>query len=216
MSNYVFPRWTNKIRGWLATILVVVPAFFALTIALGASAKTLNVGYAPEQPVEFSHALHAGELGMDCRYCHTTVADSSFAAVPPAETCMNCHRSIHAESAKLIDVRESAATGKAIPWVKVHNLPDYAYFDHSAHVNRGVGCVSCHGRIDQMERVTQVAPLSMSWCLDCHRDPTPHLRPLDRITDMDWKPAGDRREAGRRIAELLGVRPRTDCSVCHR
>jgi menaquinone reductase, multiheme cytochrome c subunit len=190
--------------------------YLAVLITLVFHPRNSAIGYAPEQPVPFSHALHAGELGMDCRYCHTTVEAAAHASVPTAETCLNCHKTIFTESAKLLPVRESQATGKAIAWVRVHDLPDYAYFDHSAHVNAGVGCISCHGRIDRMEVVAQQEKLTMSWCLDCHRRPDPHLRPFDQVTSMDWTPGEDPSALGRRLRETHDIDPSIDCTTCHR
>ncbi len=194
--------------------------------AYGTSPRTLNVGYSPKQPVPFSHKLHAGTLKMDCRYCHNTADKAAHAAVPPTATCTKCHSAansdgsvatsaVHTKSPALLAIRESQATGEPIPWEKVHDLPDYAYFDHSAHVTRGVGCVSCHGRVDQMEQVYQAEPLSMSWCLDCHRNPEKHLRPLDRVTDMTWA-AEDQDALGTLLREKYNINPSTNCSTCHR
>jgi hypothetical protein len=181
------------------------------------------VGYSPVQPVPYSHALHAGKLGIDCRYCHTTVEKASFAAIPPTETCMNCHTNIRTQSDKLAPIRESWATGKPMEWIKIHDLPQYVYFSHQAHVNHGVGCIECHGRIDQMEQVYQAKPLSMSWCLDCHRDPGPHLRPKGAsVTDMGWAPPADPAEAAKLAADCLYQYSIHDkaymqsCSTCHR
>lgn len=215
MQRYLFPRWSNKV---LSRIFFLGIGPLATVAALGlwyyGSDRYLAVGYAPAQPVEYSHKLHAGDLGMDCRYCHSTVERSSFAAVPPTQTCMNCHAKVRTDSARLIPVRESWAFDKPIPWVRVHQLPQFVYFDHSAHLAAGVGCSSCHGRVDQMERVTQREPLTMSWCLDCHRNPAPNLRPASEITNMAWTPRPDATEAlapsGRR------VNPPTNCSGCHR
>ncbi|MBA4031251.1 MAG: cytochrome C [Planctomyces sp.] len=195
---------------------------------VGASPWTLDVGYQPKQPVPFSHALHAGKLKMDCRYCHNTVEVAAFAAVPATATCIKCHRgadengivattAVRSKSPKLLPVRESYASGESVQWVKIHDLPDYAYFNHSAHVRRGVGCVSCHGRIDKMEEVNQRKPLSMAWCLECHRDPTPHLRPLDKITQMDWvSTETPQLVLGKRIQEQLHLKTKENCSTCHR
>jgi hypothetical protein len=185
-------------------------------VYLGASPRTTDVGYSPIQPVPFSHALHAGELGMDCRYCHTTVETAAEAAIPPTATCMNCHERIAPESEKLLPVRESHATGRPIDWVRVHDLPDFVYFDHSAHVSRGVSCVSCHGRVDQMEQVYQAKTLSMAWCLDCHRHPEEHIRPKEFVTDLDWTPTESARDLGARLKEQYNLNPSTDCSTCHR
>jgi hypothetical protein len=166
--------------------------------------------------VPYSHALHAGELGIDCRYCHNTVEQAAHAAIPPTQTCMNCHTNIYPESPLLLPVRESYATGLPMRWVRVHDLPDYVYFNHSAHVNRGVGCAECHGRVDKMEVVYQAEPLSMGWCLDCHRNPETRLRPADKITDMAWVRDKDPRVVGGRWRPRHPVNPPEDCSTCHR
>jgi menaquinone reductase, multiheme cytochrome c subunit len=220
---FVFPKWANFLLPGI--VLGVVGGLFYVptVVGLGASPKTTAVGYQPIQPVPYSHALHAGKLGIDCRYCHTTVENSNFASIPPTETCMNCHTNIRTESAALAPVRESWATGKPVEWIRVHELPQYVYFSHQAHVNHGVGCIECHGRIDQMERVYQAKPLSMSWCLDCHRDPGPHLRPKNvAVTDMNWTPPADPTEAQNLAEELLKDYSIHDtaymqsCSTCHR
>jgi len=217
MSRYVFPRWSNLLLPTIVVAGLIAPLYVALMVAYGFSPKTTDVGYMPTQPVPFSHAVHAGMLGMDCRYCHNTVEYSAHAAIPPTQTCMNCHTQIHAESPQLALVRESFRSGRPIEWIKVHDLPDYSYFDHSAHVNRGVGCVDCHGRVDQMEIVWQHAPLSMGWCLDCHRNPEPHLRPIDTITIMSLDAARDlTREERLSLKDLYHISPSENCSTCHR
>jgi menaquinone reductase, multiheme cytochrome c subunit len=217
MKLFVFPRWANKTRQIFGIALSGMPIYLTAFVTYGFSPKTTDVGYQPKQPVPYSHALHAGELGMDCRYCHTTVDQASHAAVPPTQTCMNCHKLVHPESPKLLPVRESAATSEPVEWVKVHDLPDYVYFNHSAHVTRGVGCVSCHGRVDQMEEVYQHQPLSMGWCLDCHRAPEKNLRPPAEVTNMNWKaPGGDAVAFGKTLREQNHINPPTDCSTCHR
>jgi hypothetical protein len=216
MKLFVFPRWANKIRQIAGIALGGAPIYLTAFVWYGFSPKTTDVGYQPEQPVPYSHALHAGELGIDCRYCHNTVDQSSHAAIPPTSTCLNCHSMIHKESEKLLPVRESAATNQPVEWIKVHDLADYAYFNHSAHVTRGVGCVSCHGRIDQMEEVYQSEPLSMGWCLDCHRNPEPNLRPPEEVTNMNWKAPGDPVAYGATLREQNNINPPQDCSTCHR
>tara|TARA_Y100001970_G_C14182331_1_gene830520 strand:+ start:253 stop:861 length:609 start_codon:yes stop_codon:yes gene_type:complete len=180
------------------------------------SPEFTDVGYRPEQPVHYSHKLHVGELGMDCRYCHTSVEKSQEAIIPPTETCMNCHSVVDVESEELALVRESWETGKPIEWVRVHMLPDYAYFDHSVHVNAGVGCASCHGRVDQMEEVMQVEPLSMSWCLDCHRNPGEHIRPLNQVTNMAWVPPEGHDLLVEKYIKDRNISPPEDCTACHR
>jgi hypothetical protein len=215
-ERFLFPRWTN----WMGPISAVVAVggivYLTVLITAGFHPHNSAIGYRPEQPVPYSHALHVGELGMDCRYCHNTVETAAFASVPTAEACMNCHKSVHPESAKLLPVREAVATGKPIRWVKVHDLADYAYFDHSVHVNAGVGCVSCHGRVDRMEVVAQQEKLTMSWCLDCHRNPEPHLRPRGEVTNMEWVPDEDPAVLGARLRETHDINPSTDCTTCHR
>jgi len=215
-GRFVFPKWTNDMRPWIGATLVIVPAYLLVLAYFGGSPQTTDVGYRPEQPVAYSHALHAGSLGIDCRYCHNTVDVAAKAAIPPTQTCMNCHAKVRTESPKLVPVRDSYATGMPIPWVRVHDLPDYVYFDHSAHVSRGVGCVECHGRVDAMEVVSQVEPLSMGWCLDCHRNPDARLRPPEMVTRMDWVPPGDPAEYGRQLRETNRINPSTDCWTCHR
>ncbi len=190
-------------------------AALALAAYLG-SPEVRETGYAPPQPVEYSHKLHAGDLGMDCRYCHYTVEKSAFAAIPPTEVCMNCHVRVKKDSPLLEPVRESQASGRPIPWIKVHRLPDYVYFNHQAHVTAGVSCVSCHGRVDQMIVVRQEEPLSMAWCLECHRNPAPNLRPVEEVTNMGWRPDRDPAEIGREILEANNIQPPTNCSGCHR
>jgi len=219
-NRFIFPRAANYLLPVLIVAALGGMTYVPAVVWLGLSPRTLAVGYAPQQPVAYSHALHVGKLGMDCRYCHTTVEDASFAAIPPTQTCMNCHHSIKADSPKLLPVRESWASGKPIEWIKVHDLAGYSYFNHAAHVRKGIGCVSCHGRVDQMEVVTRVQPLSMSWCLDCHREPEKHLRPTSEVTNMRWQPPdGDQLAIGRKLKSEYQIRDSnymTSCSTCHR
>lgn len=217
---FVFPKWSNYLLPMIA-IGVVGGLFYVPTLfALGASPKTLAAGYSPIQPVPYSHAIHAGKLGLDCRYCHNTVEKTAFAALPPTQTCMNCHSAILTTDPRIQPVRNSWATGKPVEWVKVHSLPQFVYFNHSAHVNHGVGCVECHGRIDQMDQVYQVKPLSMGWCLECHRDPGPHLRPKEvPVTDMAWVPGKDPAGLAKELVAKYQIHDETymtSCSTCHR
>jgi hypothetical protein len=195
---------------------LLAPAAAAFGVWYYFSPRFTDVGYRPLQPVPYSHKLHAGDLRIDCRYCHASVEVSAVANVPPTQACMNCHRVVKADSPALERVRESASTGTPMRWVRVHKLGEYAYFNHRAHVRAGVGCVSCHGHIEEMEVVQQAEPLSMGWCLECHRDPTPHLRPVSEITNMTWKPARDPEARARQLAELRPVRPPVECTGCHR
>ena len=209
----MFPRWANLLLP-LVVISLLGAALYAPTIVyLGFSPKATDVGYSPAQPVPYSHALHVGKLGFDCRYCHTTVQDAAYAAIPSVQTCMNCHSYVKVlnsdggsnknleplwdawdatwrerDSTKYTTppVGQPRVEGKPVEWIKVHDLPDYSYFNHSAHTNKGVGCVSCHGRIDHMDAVYQDQPLNMAWCLDCHRQPEKFLRPVDQLTNLGW------------------------------
>ena len=210
----IFPRWTNYIPQALMVVAPVIGAVLIGTVWYFGSPEFTDVGYQPVQPVPFSHKLHAGELGLDCRYCHNTVEVASAAAIPPTSTCMNCHSKVKVESEKLALVRDSATTGKPIEWVRVHMLPDYAFFDHSIHIAAGLGCATCHGRIDQMDVVSQAKPLSMAWCLECHRNPGPNLRPRTEITNMafdvtKYDPASDKTRTRK-------LSPPNHCSGCHR
>ncbi len=212
-SRFLFPAWTNQLPRLVgAALLVVVGGVVAVFWYFGTD-KFLRVGYQPRQPIEFSHKQHAGDLGLDCRYCHSTVERAAFAAVPPTQVCMNCHKAVKTGSDRLTLLRERVADDGPVPWVRVHDLPDYVYFDHRAHLSAGVGCASCHGRVDQMARVTQVQPLTMGWCLDCHRDPEPHLRGAESVTRMDFVP-GTRH--GLHAPNGREVRPPVHCSGCHR
>lgn len=214
-EDFRFPRWTNSIRPLATVALLGGMVYFVVLVAYFFAPETTNVGYAPEQPIEYSHALHAGELGIDCRYCHTGVETGPVAGIPPTETCMNCHRRLNVESEKTALLHESAETGAAIAWQRVHDLPDFVFFRHSSHLKAGVGCVSCHGRVDEMEVVEQVETLSMSWCLDCHRDPDPHLRPREHLTELAWT-TDDPRSLGRELRDHANINPSESCSTCHR
>src|SRR5262249_46001407 len=179
--------------GWMLGIIYRSPYVTA--------AETARV-----QPVPFSHQHHAGQLGIDCRYCHTSVEQSAFAGMPPTKTCMNCHSQVWVGSLTLEPVRESYRTGRSIAWQRVHNLPQFVYFDHSIHVSKGIGCASCHGRVDQMPLVWQAQSLQMQWCLDCHREPERFLRPREEIFNMAWVAPGDQVALGRELKEKYHVR----------
>lgn len=217
--HYVFPKWSNL---FLPTVLILgplAPLYVVFMVAYGFSPKTTDVGYMPHQEVPYSHQLHVGELGIDCRYCHNTVEYADKAAIPPTDVCMSCHTQIHKDSPKLTPLWESYNTGKAVNWTRVHDLPDYAYFSHAAHVARGVSCVECHGRVDRMEEVWQAETLSMAWCLECHRDPDVHIRNPSLVTDLAWGQDMDqdqRRQIGSEWRQRNNLNPSQDCSTCHR
>lgn len=214
----VFPKWTNRLP-----LLIIVGAVLSATgVTAGVwyyfTNKYTDVGYMPVQPVAFSHNIHAGQLGIDCRYCHNAVEKSWYANIPASSVCMNCHSQVRKDDPKLAVVRDSYATGEPIHWIQIHKLPDYVFFNHSVHVNRGIGCVECHGPINQMDEVYQAKPLSMTFCLECHRDPAAKIRPPDKITDLDWKPASpeQQRVDGTKFVHDWKVESLQNCSACHR
>ena len=168
------------------------------------------------QPVQFSHAHHVGGLGIDCRYCHTSVETSAFANIPPTKTCMNCHSQIWQTSSYLEPVRESFRTGDSLQWIRVHDLPDFVYFNHSVHIKKGVGCETCHGRIDQMAGIYQANSLQMEWCITCHRAPERFVRPREAVFQMGYRPEGDQLELGKRLVKEYHIESLTSCSTCHR
>jgi len=169
-----------------------------------------------QQPILFDHRHHVQDDLIDCRYCHASVDRAPSAGIPATELCLGCHSQIWNKSPLLDAVRASWFAGQPIRWTRVHKLPDFVYFNHGIHVNKGVGCVECHGRVDQMAVVEQAMPLTMGWCLDCHRNPRPRLRPLEEITNMTWQPSGDRAALGAELAKVLDVRPKVNCTTCHR
>jgi hypothetical protein len=235
MNRFLFPRWTNKFLPVLGLLLLAGGGYAGTLFFVATDDTTLNPGYQPKQPVPFSHKIHAGDLKMDCRYCHVGVDKAAHASIPPTATCINCHSpevdgqppalaAVKHDSPKLKAVHESWKSGEeSVPWVRIHRLPDFVFFNHAAHVNRGVSCVECHGRIDTMEEVYQAKELSMAWCIECHNNPGPRLRPLDQVTNLSWEPEDgkSREQVG---AEILaefekagnGVHPKANCAVCHR
>lgn len=212
----IFPKWVNN-----------VPLYAAAAVPLGAvmavafvwyyfSPEYTDVGYRPVQPVPFSHKLHAGDMEMDCRYCHAQVERAAVASVPPSQVCMNCHSLVLRDSPFLVPILDSVTNDHPMRWVRVHKTPEYAYFHHGAHVRAGVGCQSCHGDIRSMEVVTQQKPLSMSWCLDCHRNPDMHLRPPEELTNTKWTPPEDQLAFAETAKAERHINPPEDCSGCHR
>jgi len=218
--SQIFHRSTNALSR--ATIFGAV---FFLAVAgyalmrLSRSGYVTGAGVAYEQPVPFSHKHHANELGIDCRYCHTSVEVSASAGIPPTKTCMNCHSQIWADSPTLEPVRSSFKTDQSIPWIKVHDLPDFVYFDHSIHVAKGIGCASCHGRVDQMNLTWQENSLQMEWCLNCHRHPEQFVRPRQRVVDMSYRlPRKEQLALGEKLVREHDIHKEqlTNCSICLR
>ena len=232
MAN-IFPRWTNQLPLKIAICAGSAVAGVALAFNYYATPKTLVAGYQPAQPIPFSHRIHVDQIGMDCRYCHSFVEVSGHSNVPTGNTCWNCHQHVQRESPLLAPLHKAmnpaapGYDGKPLAWVRVHKAPDYVYFNHSAHLNRGIGCHSCHGGINTMEVVSQDQPLSMSWCLDCHRAPENFLRPLEEVCNSRYAAQAyltnnpqpgvkTPRDLGLMLRERHKVKPKTTCATCHR
>jgi hypothetical protein len=216
----IFHRSANVIARFSLLVAVALGGL-ALTgvLLLARSPYITNQRVTREQPVQFSHKHHVGDDGIDCRYCHTSVETSAFAGLPPTKTCMNCHAVLFSNVGYLEPVRESYRTDQSIEWVRVHRLADFVYFNHSIHINKGIGCSSCHGSINQMPLVFQASPLTMEWCLDCHRNPERNLRTRDQVFNMDWKAPANQEEIGKQLAAEYKIRTTvelTSCSTCHR
>jgi hypothetical protein len=215
--SQIFRRSANAISrlslwGGLGAVGFLLWVFLLLMRSDFVTGANANV----TQPVQFSHAHHVGGLGIDCRYCHTSVETSAFANIPPTKTCMNCHSQIWLNSSYLEPVRDSFQTGNSLQWIRVHDLPDFVYFNHSVHIKKGVGCETCHGRIDKMAGIYQVSSLQMEWCLTCHRAPEQFVRPRAAVFQMGYQPDGDQIEIGRRLVKEYKIESLTSCSTCHR
>jgi hypothetical protein len=216
----IFHRSANFLaRASLLGAALLAGAALTAVLVLARSPYITNQRVTRTQPVQFSHKHHVGDDGIDCRYCHTSVESSAYAGIPPTRTCMNCHSVLFNNVGYLEVIRESYRSDESIHWTKVHRLADYVYFNHSIHVNKGIGCSSCHGPVNQMPLIYQAAPLNMNWCLDCHRNPQANLRPKDQIFNMDWKAPANQEEVGRQLAseyKLRSTNELTSCSTCHR
>jgi hypothetical protein len=213
----IFHRSTNSLsRFTIFGGLFVAAGVVLLLLWVNRTPWVTRAYEAREQPVPFSHAHHVGGIGVDCRYCHTSVDKSAYAGIPPTKTCMNCHVQIWNQSPTLEPVRASFKNDVSLEWTKVHDLPDFVYFNHSAHVNKGVGCSSCHGRVDQMPLVWQEHSLQMEWCLDCHRHPERFVRPKDRVYDIAYEAPANQDELGRALVKQYGIKTQVTCSTCHR
>jgi len=214
----VFHRSSN----WLArfsiiAVIGVTGLLFSILLNINRIDYVSDVGVAIDQPVPFSHKHHVEAIGIDCRYCHTSVEESAFAGIPPVETCMTCHSLIWTEAPNLEPIRTAWRDEKPLQWNRVHDLPDFVYFRHNIHIAKGIGCTSCHGAINEMPLVWVENALNMEWCLDCHRNPEKHIRPRDRVFDVHWTPPADQEAQGLQLVEEYDVRVSqlTDCSVCH-
>ncbi|HXF06894.1 MAG TPA: cytochrome c3 family protein [Blastocatellia bacterium] len=215
----IFHPSTNTIsRVSIFGFVFILAALLWAVAEIQRSSYITQVGVARTQPVPFSHKHHVSGLGIDCRYCHTSVEESPFAGIPPTKTCMNCHSQIWADSPMLEPVRQSFRTDQSLRWLRVHDLPDFVYFDHSIHVKKGVGCVTCHGRVDRMPLMWREQPLTMEWCLECHRAPERFIRPREYVFDLEWRPPEDQLALGRQLVEQYHIKvgQLTNCSICHR
>ena len=217
--SQIFHRSTNTLsKISIMSAAFVVAALAGVLVMVDRSGYSTRKGVTLMQPVPFSHEHHVAGLGIDCRYCHTGVETSATAGIPPTATCYNCHKLIWKDSPMLEPVRASFRTGEPLRWTKVHDLPDFAYFNHSIHVAKGVGCAECHGRVDKMSLMRSENPMQMRWCLDCHRNPEAHIRPKDQIFSMTWK-AEDQAVLGAQLAKEYHLRTTSDltsCNTCHR
>jgi hypothetical protein len=215
--SQIFHPSTNTIaRASFIALALGAGGLLAVMASIQRSSYVTQAYVALDQPVPFSHQHHAGGMGIDCRYCHTSVEESAFAGIPPTATCMNCHTHLFKDAPTLEPVRESYRTGRSIRWARVHNLADFAYFDHSIHVAKGVACVTCHGRVDRMALIWKTASLQMEWCLECHRNPGAFIGPREEVFNMDWQPPADRAALAERLLDEYDIHTRTDCSTCHR
>jgi len=216
MTALFSPKANGAFRLVLAVLLLGAAGTVGALMAFQRTPYGTGQQHEIVQPVQFDHRHHVKDDLIDCRYCHTSVEKAASAGIPPTELCLNCHAQVWNKSPLLDVVRASWFQNRPIVWTRIHALPDFVYFNHAIHVNKGVGCVECHGRVDRMPAVQQVAPLTMGWCLDCHRNPAPRLRPVEEITNMDWKPEGDPVALGQELARKYDVKPRVTCYTCHR
>ena len=218
MSNkkVIFPKWSNKVPAIIGVSIVGLVLFLVHLFSYWLAPSHLEIGYQPIQPIPYNHQFHAGELGIDCRYCHYNVEEEAHANIPSAELCLNCHNNFKTDSPHIKKIKEHYESNTPIEWVNVHMLPDYANFNHSRHVNSGISCVQCHGRVDQMEVVQQVESLSMAWCLECHNNPEKYVWPKEHVTNLSWEPEEDQLVMGARLVEEYHLNPKVQCSVCHK
>ena len=213
----IFRRSANTFaRASVVGVLLLAGGTVGLLIVIGRSSYVTRAEEFVEQPIQFSHLHHAGDDGIDCRYCHTSVETSSFAGIPPTKTCMNCHSQIWSTAATLEPVRASFREDRPLRWIRVHDLPDFVYFNHSIHVKKGVGCETCHGRVDQMPLTVQKNSLQMDWCLGCHRAPEQFVRPRSEVFTMGYRPPVPQSVLGPKLVHEYGIQSLTTCSTCHR
>lgn len=213
----IFDRSSNAIaRATLGGLALVVVLAVCLLIAFQRTSWATSQDVTIDQPIQFSHERHVAGNGIDCRFCHASVEQSSFAGFPPTQTCIACHAQVFADAPYLEPVRASWRTGEPLVWRRVYDLPDHVYFNHSIHIAKGVGCVSCHGRVDRMPLMRQATPLLMEWCLECHRNPERYVRPREQVFSMTYQPPPDQEALGRSLVAAYRIRRLVDCYTCHR
>jgi hypothetical protein len=215
MPQIFHPSMNTLSRVSIFGALFILAGAIAVGAMLVRSPYYTEAGVIREQPVPFNHKHHVGDIGIDCRYCHTSVEDSAFAGIPPTKTCMNCHGELYNDSPTLEPVRESFRTGQPLQWTRVHDLADFAYFNHSIHVSAGFACETCHGPVNKMPLMWREHSLQMRWCLDCHRNPEKYIRPRDAVFRFDWTPSPDGPSPDELI-DMYDVQSKTNCSICHR
>lgn len=216
MAQLFTPSANNIPRIVIAVVPIAAGGVVWAAYQVNAGSLVTDVNVIYEQPVPFSHQHHVTDDGLDCRYCHTSVETSSFAGIPPTETCMGCHSRIWADAEVLEPVRQSLRTGESIPWVRVHDLPRFVYFNHSIHLHKGIGCSTCHGRVDLMPLTHKGNTLYMEWCLECHRSPERFVRPREQVFNMAYQPPDNQADLGQRLVTEYEIEPLTDCVTCHR
>lgn len=216
MAQLFRPSANTLARAGIAVAIVLAASTLAVAYIIDRGPWMTGVRIAPEQPIEFSHKHHVKDDGIDCRYCHTSVENSGYAGLPPTETCMTCHSQIWTTASVTAPIRESWSSGKSIEWTRVHDLPDFVYFNHSIHINKGIGCSTCHGQVNEMPLMYKVNTLNMNWCLNCHRQPERYIRPRDQVFSMDYQYPANQLEVGKKLMAEYHVRSLTDCTTCHR
>ncbi|MBV9266324.1 MAG: cytochrome c3 family protein [Acidobacteriaceae bacterium] len=216
MAQIFRPSANTIAKVSIAGVILLLATTLAVAYIMDRGPWTTSVRIAPEQPVPFSHKHHVKDDGIDCRYCHTGVETSSYAGLPPTETCMTCHSQIWSNASVTQPIRDSWSSGRSIEWVRVHDLPDFVYFNHSIHINKGIGCSTCHGQVNEMPLTYKVNTLNMNWCLNCHRQPARFIRPRSEVFNIDYQYPDNQLELGQKLVAEYHVQSLTDCVTCHR
>jgi hypothetical protein len=216
MAQLFRPSSNTIAKVSIALVILSAGSLLAFGYLMDRGSWITSVRVAPEQPIMFSHKHHVKDDGIDCRYCHTGVETSSYAGLPPTETCMTCHSQIWSNASATQPIRDSWASGKSIAWTRVHDLPDFVYFNHSIHINKGIGCSTCHGQVDEMPWLYKVNTLNMNWCVNCHRNPAQFIRPRAEVFNVDYQYPANQAELGAKLVKEYHAKSLTDCVTCHR